>query len=102
MPPHHLALSLTAALLLGLLALGLGLQLGRWRTQRGLHHVLFLAVCVGAGLSALLAWHSGGWALLPALGALLLMPRTKPGRADHWRGALVAAGLFALGMWAAW
>lgn len=102
MPPHHLALSLTAALLLGLLTLGLGLQRGRWKVVRWLHHVLFFAVCAGAGLSALLAWRSGGWLLLPALGALLLMPRTRPGRADHWRGALVAAGLFALGTWAAW
>lgn len=102
MTPHRLALLVTAGLLLGLLALGLGLQLGRWRTQRWLHHALFFAVCVGVGLSAGLGWRSGGWALLPALGALLLMPRTRPGRADHWRGALAAAALFTLGLWRAW
>ncbi|MPY66902.1 hypothetical protein F8S09_09395 [Deinococcus sp. SDU3-2] len=102
MAPHQLPLALTAALLLLLLTLGLGLQLGRWRVVRWLHHALFFAVCVGVGFSALLGWRSGGWALLPALGALLLMPRTKPGRADHWRGALVSAGLFALGAWGAW
>lgn len=102
MAPHHLTLSLTAALLLGLLGLGLGLQVGRWKVVRWLHHALFFAVCVGVGLSALLGWRSGGWVLLPALAALLRMPRTKPGRADHWRGALLAAGLFALGVWGVW
>ncbi|MDL2343946.1 hypothetical protein QOL99_07255 [Deinococcus sp. MIMF12] len=102
MAPHHLALLLTAALLLGLLTLGLGLQLGRWKVVRWLHHALFLAVCVGVALSGLLGWRSGGWALLPALGALLTMPRTRPGRADHWQRALASAGLFALGAWGAW
>lgn len=102
--PHHLALLTTAALLLALLLLGLGLQLRRWRVARSLHHVLFFAVCVGVAGSALLAWRAsaGAWALLPALGLLLTMPRTRPGRADHWRRALGCALLFGVGAWGAW
>ena len=97
------ALALTALLLTALLLLGLSLQLG-WRRHvtRWLHHALFFAVCAGLTLSAGLYWRAGGrwWALLPALALLLSMPRTRPGRANHWQRALAAALAFALGVWA--
>ncbi len=102
---HRLALLLTAALLTALLALGLSLQLGLRRAiPRVTHHALFFAVCVAVGLAAFLSLRAGarGWALLPALGLLLLMPRTRPGRADHWRLALACAAAFGLGLWGAW
>ncbi|MBB5235157.1 hypothetical protein [Deinococcus budaensis] len=104
MAPHHLALLLTALLLLALLGVGLGAQSRRLRLARALHHGLFFAVCAGVVASAGLAYRAGAWAgaLLPALGLLLSMPLTRPGRADHWRRALASAGLFALGAWAAW
>lgn len=104
MAPHHPALLLTAALLSALLALGLSLQRGRRPVSRLWHHVLFFAVCAGVVLSLLLAWWAGarGWVLLPALALLLTMPRTRPGRADHWRLALACAAAFGLGMWRAW
>jgi len=104
MAPHHLALLGTAALLLGLLTLGLGLQQRRWRVARPVHHVLFFMVCGGVVLSALLAWWAPtrAGALLPALALLLTMPRTRPGGADHWRRALACAAAFGLGAWAAW
>jgi len=68
------------------------------------HHALFFAVCAGVVLSGGLAIWAGsrGWALLPALTLLLLMPRTRPGRAAHWRLALACALAFAGGLWAAW
>ncbi|MBZ9751318.1 hypothetical protein K7W42_10620 [Deinococcus sp. HMF7604] len=105
MSPHHLALLLTGALLLALLALGVQLQRGhRLGRARWLHHALFFAVCVGTALSGTLAVLSGafGWALLPALALLLTMPRTRPGRADHWQRALACAAAFAVGVWGAW
>lgn len=97
----HLALLVTAALLALLLGLGLSLQLG-WRRDlaRWPHHALFFAVCVGTALSAGLSRR--GWALLPALALLLLMPRTRPGRAGHWRLGLACAAVYGLGAWAAW
>jgi hypothetical protein len=102
---HHLALTGTALLLLALLLLGLSLQLN-WRKTalRWPHHALFFAVCAGVLLSGGLALGAGsrGWALLPALALLLLMPRTRPGKAGHWRLALACALAFAGGMWAAW
>lgn len=105
MNAHRLALLLTASLLTALLALGLSLQRGRGRrVPRVTHHALFFAVCVSVGLTALLSGRAGtrGWALLPALGGLLLMPRTRPGRAGHWRLALACAAAFGLGAWGAW
>ncbi|WP_261664140.1 hypothetical protein [Deinococcus sp. Marseille-Q6407] len=102
--PHHLALALTGFLLLTLLTLGLGLQLRLWQTARRWHHLLFFAVVTGVLLSGGLAWRAGRtwlW-LLPALGLLLLMPRTRPGRGDHWRLALVSAAAFVLGAWGSW
>lgn len=102
---HHLALSVTAALLLALLTLGLSLQLGLRKTAvRWPHHALFFAVCMGVLMSGGLAIWAGarGWALLPALVLLLLMPRTRPGRAAHWRLALACALAFVGGLWAAW
>ncbi|MDO4264641.1 MAG: hypothetical protein Q4C67_10635 [Deinococcus sp.] len=102
--PHHLALLLTAALLLALLGLGLGLQLRRFAVARAWHHRLYFAVVVGVALSGLLAWRAGdAWLwLLPALSLLLLMPLTKPGRGGHWRLALACALAFGLGLWRAW
>ncbi|MFC4427418.1 hypothetical protein [Deinococcus navajonensis] len=101
----HLSLSLNATLLVGLLAFGLSLQLGRGRRRaRWPHHALYFLVVVGTALSALLAAVDGGrgWALLPALGLLLTMPRTRPGQAGHWRLALLCALAYTLGAWAAW
>ncbi|MCY1702562.1 hypothetical protein [Deinococcus sp. SL84] len=101
---HHLALLLTAALLLALLTLGLGLQLRRFAVARAWHHRLYFAVVAGVALSAALAWRAGAaylW-LLPALALLLLMPLTRPGRAGHWRLALACALAFGAGMWGAW
>lgn len=107
MAPHRTALLLTAALLCALLALGLSLQRGLHGgrpVSRLWHHALFFAVCAGTALCGGLAWLAGarGWALLPALGLLLLMPRTRPGRANHWRLALGCAAAFGLGAWGAW
>lgn len=102
MPPHRLALLVTAVLLLALLLLGLRLQLG-WRREaaRWPHHALFFAVCAGLLVSGVLAGRRGLW-LLPALLLLLTMPRTKPGRGDHWRRALACALAFGAGLWGAW
>ncbi|UFA51395.1 hypothetical protein LMT64_06015 [Deinococcus radiophilus] len=102
--PHHWTLMLTAALLLTLLILGLGLQLRRWQTARAWHHALFFAVVAATALSMALAWRfAAPWPwLLPALGLLLLMPRTQPGRANHWGLALACAAAFAIGAWRVW
>ncbi|SMB90999.1 hypothetical protein [Deinococcus hopiensis] len=110
MDAHRLTLLVTAALLAALLALGLRLQLWRRKNaSRWLHHTLFFLVCLGVALTALLTWWAEGWrlggrgtALLPALALLLLMPRTQPGRANHWKLALCCAVAFGLGAWAAW
>ncbi|GGM04484.1 hypothetical protein [Deinococcus aerophilus] len=105
MGAHHLSLLLTGALLGLLCLLGLSLQLG-WRAgaSRAPHHALFFGVCVGTLVALALSGWAGGrwWALLPALGLLLLMPRTRPGRAGHWRLALWCALAYGLGAWAAW
>jgi len=105
MSPHHLALLITAALLSALLALGLSLQLG-WRRDaaRWPHHALYFLTCAGTLLSLGLAWRAGSaaWALLPALLLLLSMPRTRPGRADHWQRALLGAAAFTAGALTAW
>ena len=102
MPLPHLLLLLTAGLLLTLLGLGLALQVG-WRRDlaRWPHHALFFAVCAGTLLSGLLAGRRGLW-LLPALLLLLTMPRTCPGRTDHWQRALACALAFGAGLWGAW
>ncbi|WP_029475712.1 hypothetical protein [Deinococcus frigens] len=101
----HPALLLTGALLTVLSVLGLSLQLG-WRAgaSRRPHHILFFAVCMGVVVCLALTFAVGErwWALLPALGLLLLMPRTRPGRAGHWRLALACALAYGLGTWAAW
>ncbi len=105
MSAYHLCVLLTGGLLGLLSVLGLSLQLG-WRAgaSRAPHHALFFAVCAGTLLAVALSVHAGerGWALLPALALLLLMPRTRPGRAGHWRLALGCAFAYALGAWAAW
>ncbi|MFC4639636.1 hypothetical protein [Deinococcus hohokamensis] len=106
----HLSLGLTAALLLALLVLGVSLQLGWTHGRQGRalarwpHHALFFLVVLGTAVSALLAARAGdrAWALLPALGLLLAMPRTRPGQAGHWRLALGCALAYGLGAWAAW
>ena len=102
MAPRHLALLLSAGLLALLLGLGLSLQLG-WRRDlaRWPHHALFFAVCAGVLVCGVLAGWRGLW-LLPALGLLLTMPRTTPGRANHWQRALLCAAAFGLGAWGAW
>lgn len=98
-------LLLTGLLLAALLGLGLGLQLG-WRRDRARwpHHALYFAVTALTGIGALLTGQAGGrgWAWLPALGLLLSMPATRPGRADHWRRALLCAAAFLAGAWATW
>lgn len=103
--PHHWALMFTALLLLALLVLGLSLQLG-WRRDmtRWPHHALFFAVCAGLALSTVLTGQAGArwWALLPGLALLLTMPRTRPGRANHWQRALACALAFGLGVTLAW
>lgn len=105
MSPHHLALLITATLLSALLALGLSLHLG-WRRDaaRWPHHALFFLTCAGTLISLGLAWRAGAaaWALLPALALLLSMPRTRPGRADHWQRALLSAAAFTAGALTAW
>jgi hypothetical protein len=102
---HHVALLLTGILLAALSLLGLSLQLG-WRRDaaRWPHHALFFMVCAGLLAGGALVWRAGGrwWALLPALALLLWMPRTRPGRAGHWRLALICALAYGLGVWAAW
>lgn len=106
--PYQLALLITAALLVALLGLGLRLQLARGPARptyvRWPHHALFFAVCAGLLLSLWLCWRAGGryQGLLPALALLLLMPRTRPGRAGHWRLALAAALAYFAGMWWVW
>lgn len=104
MLPHHLALLVTAALLLALMTLGLSLQLGARRAARWPHHALFLAVSAGTGLAGTLSVRAGqaGWALLPALLLLLSMPRTRPGHAGHWQRALLCAGAYLGGAALAW
>lgn len=109
MSAHHLSLLVTGALLAALLRLGWYLQRGlggpgRREGDRWVHHALFLGVCVGVGLSGALAWRAGGSgaALLPALALLLSMPRTRPGRADHWQRALLCTAAFGVGAWAVW
>ena len=99
---HHLALGLTAGLLLALLGLGLSLQVG-WRRDaaRWPHHALFFAVCAGVLVSGVLAGRRGLW-LFPALALLLSMTRTQPGRANHWQRALACALAFGVGAWGAW
>jgi len=101
MPAHRLALLVTAALLAALLTLGLGLQRRWWRGARWPHHALFFLVVTGVAFAVLI----GGWAgtaLLPALILLLLMPRTRPGQANHWQLALACALAYVLGAWVAW
>lgn len=104
MTPHQLTLLCTGTFLMVLLGLGLRLQLGLGGVQRRVHHLLFFLVSAGTLLAAALAWRDGArvWALLPALALLLSMPRTRPGRADHWRRALVCAAAFLTGALIAW
>ncbi|QFP77323.1 hypothetical protein [Deinococcus sp. AJ005] len=102
---YHPALLLTGVLLTALSLLGLSLQLD-WRrgASRRPHHLLFFAVCAGVVICLALALAAGQrwWGLLPALALLMLMPRTRPGRAGHWRLALACALAYGLGAWGAW
>lgn len=105
MTATHLSLTMTGALLGGLLLLGLALQVGWRRDQaRWPHHALFFAVCLGTGLSLVLATRAGirGWALTPALILLLTMPRTRPGGASHWQRAVLVALAYGVGAWVSW
>lgn len=101
MNPHQVALTNTAALLAGLMLLGLSLQLG-WRKDqaRWPHHALFFAVTVSLMVTIFLLWKARipPWPLLPALLLLLSMPRTKPGRPNHWQRALFVSLTFVLGV----
>lgn len=98
----RLTLGVTLLLFAGLYALGLALQLGvsRYRA-RWPHHALFFLVSASTALTGALVWWSGRpwWPLALALGLLLAMPATRPGRPGH---ALLASGCgLALGL-AAW
>ncbi|WP_412028498.1 hypothetical protein [Deinococcus yunweiensis] len=102
---HRALLTVTGGLLLVLMALGLSLQLGYRRTAaRWPHHALYFAVVAGTAVSALLGWRAGAaaLALLPALALLLAMPLTRPGRAGHWRLAVLVLTAYVLGTWGAW
>lgn len=82
-------------------ALGLSLQLGsRWH-PRVLHHGLYFLTCACTGLALLLAALRGAawWPLALLLGALLLLARTRPGRADHAGLACALGAGFALTAW---
>ena len=95
-PSLKLALAATLLLFAGLYALGLALQLGVSR-----HRALFFLVSASTALTGALVWWSGRpwWPLGVALGLLLAMPATRPGRPGH---ALLASGCgLALGV-AAW
>lgn len=100
----HLLVLVAGGLLLALLLLGFRLQRGARQRQRWLHHLLFLALGVSsvaaAALCALQGRPFGVLALACAL--LLLMPLTRPGRADHWRLASLAALVFTVGAALAW
>lgn len=66
-------------------ALGLSLQLGARLHVRPLHHALYFLTCASTAacaLFAILADRAWWWPGL-LLGALLLVPFTKPGRANH-------------------
>lgn len=82
-------------------ALGLGLQLGlRWH-PRPLHHALYFLTCAGtlaAGVLAALGARPW-WPLAALLGLLLLVPRTRPGRADHALLATLIGAGFAGVVW---
>ncbi|MGI8748409.1 MAG: hypothetical protein ACR2J4_08710 [Deinococcus sp.] len=101
-PGLKLALAATLLLFAGLYALGLALQLRVSRHRaRWPHHALFFLVSASTALTGGLAWRSGRvwWPLGVALGLLLAMPATRPGRPGH---ALLATGCgLALGL-AAW
>ena len=82
-------------------ALGVSLQLGvRWRA-RIVHHVLYFGVCASLGVSLLLALLAGAswWAQGTLLVAMLLMPSTHPGRADHALLACAVGVGFTLTAW---
>lgn len=76
-------------------ALGVGLQLGVRLRVRKLHHALYFLTCACTAVCVLFA--EAAW-FVPAalLGALLLMPRTRPGRWSHALLACLIATLFAV------
>lgn len=80
-------LHLGAALYLGNLAVGLTAQLRGTHFGR-FHHWLYAFVFAAAIAAALFAWHP---ALLVTLGALALLPLTKPRTPAHPTLALVGA-----------
>ena len=96
-----MALTVTALLLVGLMFLGLSLQLG-WRKDqtRWPHHALYFAVTVSLAVTLLLMWQSGfsPWPLVPALLLLLSMPLTKPGKTNHWQRAVLVTLAFLIGV----
>lgn len=81
-------------------ALGVALQLGlRWH-PRPLHHALYFLTCASTlGALALSLPRPAAGAFAALLAALLLVPRTKPGRLDHAAlASLIGAG-FLLTAW---
>lgn len=82
-------------------ALGVSLQLGsRWH-PRALHHALYFLTCACTALALVLAWRGAQawWPFALLLGALLAVPRTHPGKADHALLACALGALFALTAW---
>jgi hypothetical protein len=69
------------------LLLGVGLQLRWWKLRRAkwVHHVLYFAVFVTAGLVTLWLLVSQGrwWGLMPTLLCLFVLPRAKGGSRLH-------------------
>lgn len=83
------------------LILGLGLQLRFFSLHKAkwVHHALYFLVFVAAIASAFSSKH--GWAMLPTLACLAVLPRFKGGSRPHM--GLTFAGLLGYGLlfWAA-
>lgn len=79
---------LAAALFLANFALGVLVQLRVVDTKpfRWLHHALFFAVFVSAGLAVAVGFWQGAayaWVLLPVLALYAVLPRVRAGTAGH-------------------
>jgi isoprenylcysteine carboxyl methyltransferase (ICMT) family protein YpbQ len=85
-----------ATLFLANFALGILVQFGVVDTKpfRWLHHALFFAVFVSAGIAVAAGLWQGAWyglALVPVLFLFILLPRIKAGTAGH--AALASSAL---------